>query len=341
MRLNVNALKRCLGTGLVLSLLAPASLALAANDGGRQKPTNDKPDLTLHGTAVSGWLLSTTGRVQVDGRSALGTDRIELGSRIVVDAQSAARAEIKDVGRIQIAPRSEVILDMVDDTIVAKMLHGAMRVEAAAAFSTYVETPDTRVISHPGVFASYRVKADPIAGTSVEKGLGDVQVLAVADDSRKGWDIDVPDGDNDFHMEARDTETLRIKVKNGGDGAANQPVIFSITTALDGATGQFTEGVQRITTTTDNDGVATVEFEAGAAGGAVYVEAFVPGTDAHETLHVYIDVKEKTFWNTATTTLYVALGAGAVAGTVLAVKNRGRSDRTPTIGPPVVGVGKQ
>jgi hypothetical protein len=223
------------------------------------------------------------------------------------------------------------VLDMVDDTIVARMIQGSMRVEVAARYGTYVETADSKIISYPGVYAAYRVKADPLTGTSVEKSVGDVEVLALADHSGPGWDIDVPDGDNDFHMKARNTETLRVKVKNGGNAVPNQPVIFSITTALDGATGAFTEGVQRITTTTDNDGVATVDFASGASSGQVYVEAFVPGTEAHETLHVYIEAKEKTFWNPGTTALYAALGAGAIAGTIIAIKNRHEDNRQPGI----------
>lgn len=337
MRLNVDALKRLLGTGLVLALLTPASLALASDQKGRSG-ADEKPDITLQGETYSSWQLTAAGDVLVDGHLATAQDRLQQGSRIVVPSKAMARAEIKDVGRVSIAPRSELILDMVDNTIVAKMLQGSIRVEAAAPFGTYVETPDTRIVSYPGVFASYRVKSDPTEGTSVDKNLGDVEILAAVDKDSNGWDIDIPDGDDDFHMMARKTETLRVKVKNGGSSMPNQPVVFAITTALDGATGQFTEGVQRITTTTDNDGVATVDFESGASSGTVYVEAFVPGTDAHETLHVYIDAKEKTFWNPATTSLYVALGAGAVAGTILAIKNRGRNDTNPNIivNPPVV-----
>jgi len=337
MRLNVNAHTRWMGAGLVLSLLLPASSVLAAN-GETQRKADEKPDIVLHGEATSAWSLATSGSVLVDGRLVGTQDRLENGSRIVVDARSTARAEIKDVGRIQLSPRTEVVLDMIDDTIVAKMIQGSMRVEVAARYGTYVETPDSRIVSHPGMYAAYRVKADPLAGTTVEKGLGDVSVMAVADDDNHGsWDIDVPDGDNDFHMKARHTETLKIKVKNGGDHVANQPVVFAITTALEGATGQFTEGVQRITTTTDNDGEASVEFESGAAEGQVYVEAFIPGTEAHETLHVYIEAKEKTFWNPATTTLYAAIGAGVIAGTVLAINNRGRDHQPGVIvNPPVV-----
>ena len=342
MRFTVDALKRWLGTALVLAIAgtAPAALAADANGAAQGTPSGDRPDVTLHGEAYSStWDLTTTGLVVVDGRSALTQDHVQNGSRIVVDSRGMARAEIKNVGRITIAPRSEVILDMVDDTIVARMLEGSMKVEASAAVSTYVETPDTKIVSYPGTFASYRVKADPLAGTSLVKGVGDVSIYATADDSPNGLDIDVPDGDNDFHMKARHTESLRVKVKNSGSPVANQPVIFAITTALDGATGQFTEGVQRITTTTDNDGVASVDFESGAATGAVYVEAFIPGTDAHETLHVYIQAKEKTFWNPGTITLYTALAAGCVAGGILAVANSGDDNKSPNIivQPPVVG----
>ncbi len=341
MTFTLDALKRWLGTGLVLTLVATAPAALASDTKGtiQGAPGTERPDVTLHGEAYSSmWDLSTSGLVLVDGRSALMKDRFHSGSRIVVDSHGMARAEIKDVGRISISPRSEVILDMVDDTIVARMLQGSMKIEASAAVSTYVETPDTKIVSYPGTFVTYRVKADPLAGTSLVKSLGDVAILASADDSRAGLDIDVPDGDNDFHMKARNSETLKVKVKNSGSPVANQPVIFAITTALDGATGQFTEGVQRITTTTDNDGIASVDFESGASSGAVYVEAFIPGTDAHETLHVYIRAKEKTFWNPGTITLYTALAAGCVAGGVLAVVNSG-DDHTPTnivVQPPVV-----
>ncbi len=334
---KLNVLKRMVGAAIVASLAATAPVALASEKDGQVPGATDKPDIILYGEAYSSWELSTTGRVMVDGRYAQTLDRAIQGSRIVVDSQSMAKAEIKDVGRIAISPRSEVILDMVDDTIVARMIQGSMKVEVASNFGSYVETPGTTVTSFPGTYASYRVKADPLDGTSVEKLLGDVEIMRVSDDDG-GWDIDVPDGDTDFHMAARKTETLKIKVKNGGSGVANQPVVFAITTALSGATGQFTEGVQRITTTTDNDGEASVEFESGASSGAVYVEAFVPGTDAHETLHVYIQAKEKTFWNPATTSLYIAIGAGAVAGTIIAIKNRGRTsnDNPIIVQPPVV-----
>lgn len=333
---KLNVLKRMVGAAIVASLAATAPVALASDKTGQAPGGSDKPDITLYGEAYGSWELSTTGKVMVDGRFALTLDRALQGSRIVVGPQSMAKAEIKDVGRIAISPRSEVVLDMVDDTIVARMIQGSMKIEAASQFGTYVETPGTTITSFPGTFASYRVKADPLDGTSVEKLLGDVEIMRVSDDD--GWDIDVKDGDSKFHMAARKTETLKIKVKNGGSSVANQPVVFAITTALSGATGQFTEGVQRITTTTDNDGEASVEFESGASSGAVYVEAFVPGTDAHETLHVYIEAKEKTVWNPTTTALYIAIGAGAVAGTVLAINNRGRNsnDNTIIIGPPVV-----
>jgi len=123
-----------MGAGLVLSLLLPASSVLAAN-GETQRKADEKPDIVLHGEATSAWSLATSGSVLVDGRLVGTQDRLENGSRIVVDARSTARAEIKDVGRIQLSPRTEVVLDMIDDTIVAKMIQGSMRVEVAARYS--------------------------------------------------------------------------------------------------------------------------------------------------------------------------------------------------------------
>jgi hypothetical protein len=230
---------------------------------------------------------------------------------------------------------------MIDDTVVAHMAQGSMRVEVAPRYTSYVETHDSRVISRPGSLVSYRVKADPLSGTSVERAMGDVDVLAVADDD--GWDIDTIDEDNDYHVDARKTRNIKIRVENNGSPVPNQAVTFAITQALNGASGGFTDNVQRITTTTDGDGTAEVELAVGAAQGTLHLEAFVPGTDAHKVMYIYVDAKEKTFWNPATTSLYVALGAGAVAGTVLAIKNRGRGDdNIPRVTPqPPVVTGKQ
>ena len=77
MGLNVNAVRKWLGTGLVLSLLTPASAALAS-DSKVQKATDDKSDITLYGDAYSTWQLTSVGNVVVDGRSALAYDRLYL-----------------------------------------------------------------------------------------------------------------------------------------------------------------------------------------------------------------------------------------------------------------------
>lgn len=334
MRLKWNALKRWLGTAMVVTLVAstPAFAMARSTD---STADDQKPDITLYAQEYM-WDLSTHGKVLVDGHFARIADRIPCGTKIFVDSQSNAKAEIRGVGRVTLAPRSEVVLDMVDNTLVARMIEGSMRLEVGARYSSYVETPDSKIVSYQGTFASYRVKADPLEGTTVDKSFGDVEILATTDSDKDGWDVDVED---EVHMKARDTETLKVKVKNSGSPVSNQPVVFAITTAMDGATGEFTEGVQRITTTTDNDGEARVQFKSGAATGQVYVEAFIPGTDARDTSHIHILAKEKTFWNAKTKALYIALGAGAVAGAIVAVENTiGNDDRNPVItpGPPTV-----
>lgn len=146
---KLNVLKRMVGAAIVASLAATAPVALASDKTGQAPGGADKPDITLYGEAYGSWELSTTGRVMVDGRFAQTLDRALQGSRIVVDGQSMAKAEIKDVGRISISPRSEVVLDMVDDTIVARMIQGSMKLEVASQFGTYVETPGTTITSFP------------------------------------------------------------------------------------------------------------------------------------------------------------------------------------------------
>lgn len=325
MLFSVDALKRGLVAG-VAGLLALTNSAFAASGdvGGK----DEKPDITIYGTEYTGWDLSTSGKVTVDGRLVPAIDRLANGSHIFVDEKSTAKAEIKGVGRISIAPRSELVLDVVDDTVVARMLSGNMRVEVGARFGAYIETPDTAVVAHRGSYASFRVAADPL-GTRVERDFGDVETIALNLDD--DWEIDAVE-DDDLRVRARKKETIRVKVKRDDSPVSNQPVTFAITQAIDGATGGFDEGTQRVTVTTDSDGVASVEFSAGAGEGTIWVEASIPGTEAHETLHVYVDAPEKTVWNKYTTALYVAMGAGAVAGAVLAVKNAG--DDVPP--PPVV-----
>jgi hypothetical protein len=337
MRLTVHALNRLIGTGLVLSLLTYAPAALAS-DGQRGDVAGDRPDVTLHTEEFTGWDVATTGKVFIDGRLAHTIDRVDFGSKIKVDAMSSARAEIKGVGRVSIAPRSELTLDMIDDTVVANLAQGSMRVEIGAKYGSYVETPDTKIVSYPGSFASFRVRAVPGGETTLEKGLGDVAILASDNDAAAGLSVDTVGDDDDYHVSARGKHTLRVRVQNNGSSVPNQSVTFAITTALGGASGQFTDGVQRITTSTDGDGVASVEFESGASSGTVYVEAFIPGTEAHETVAVFVNAKEKTFWNTTTVSIYTALAVGAIVGTTLAIQNRGRDDNTPVItpAPPVV-----
>jgi hypothetical protein len=326
MNLKPNTLSRGLVAGLasLLFLGGPAaSFAAAAED--------EKSDITLHGTAYNSWELTTTGTVLVDGRPARALDRLTNGSRIVVGDKSSARAEIARVGRLSIASGSELVLSMETTTVVAKMLRGQVSVEVASKFGAYVETPDSIVVARPGSYSSFLVAASPL-GSRFERTHGDVELVAAyaADDD---WEIDAHDSDDDIQMKARKSEKLEVKVKRGGDSVTNQPINFAITGALDGASGTFPNGAQRVTVQTDSDGVASVEFEAGAGSGQVYIEASIPGTDAHETLHIMIEAKEKTFWNKYTTSIYVAMAAGAVAGTVLAIKNAGDDDEPGGIRP--------
>jgi hypothetical protein len=320
MLFSVDALKRGIVAGVV-GLLALSNAAFAAGD---QRRADEKPDITLYGTEYSGWDFSTNGKVMVDGRMAPAIDRLLNGSHIFVDARSTARAEIKGLGRVSIAPRSELVLDIVDDTVVARMLRGNMRVEVGSKFGAYVETPDRVVVAHRGTYASFRVAADPL-GTRVERDFGDVETMAAvrADDD---WEIDDIDESDNLRVKARNDVSLKVKVRKDGSSVSNQPVSFAITQALDGATGGFDEGTQRVTVTTDSDGVARVDLNVGAGQGTLWVEASIPGTDTRETLHVYVDVPEKTVWNKYTVALYSAMGAGAVAGAILAVKNAGDDD---------------
>ena len=91
MRLTVNALKRLLGMGLAIALVATAPTALAANDDGQDGDV-DKPDFTLYAVADpinTLWALTTTGRVTIDGRSALLSDEAAQ--------KKAMRKSIKDL----------------------------------------------------------------------------------------------------------------------------------------------------------------------------------------------------------------------------------------------------
>jgi hypothetical protein len=328
MNLKPNMLSRGLVAGLatLLFVSAPAASLAAA-----PAAEDEKSDITLHGTAYSSWDLTTVGNVYVDGHLARAIDRLANGSRIVVGDKASAQAEIKSVGRLSIASGSELVVSMETNTVVARMLRGSMAVEVAAKFGAYVETPDSIAIAHPGAYTSFRIAASPL-GSRLERSHGDVELVAAvaADDD---WEIDAHDSDDEINMGARKTEKLEVKVKRDGNSVNNQPINFAITGALDGATGTFPNGAQRVTVQTDSDGVAAVEFESGASSGQVYIEASIPGTEAHETLHVMVHAKEKTFWNKYTTSLYVAMAAGAVAGTVLAIKNAGDDDEQGGIRP--------
>jgi hypothetical protein len=149
--------------------------------------------------------------------------------------------------------------------------------------------------------------------------LANFSALLSGDDGDGGWDIDVPDGDTDFHMAARKTETLKIKVKNGGSSVANQPVVFAITTALSGATGQFTEGVQRITTTTTTTAKPQSSSSRRTSERST---SSLPGTTARKRCTSHPG-EEKT----REPGDHVALHRDrrGASGTIIAIKNRGRT----------------
>jgi len=130
--------------------------------------------------------ITVTGQVSVNGQSAVSNSTIVSGSTVVTGADSSAVISLGKVGRIEVMPNSNIVLNFSDSSIVGMLSSGKARVSDSAGVATTITTKYATVIADATQANNFVVEVecshthvDTAAGLVVmREGTSDKQVAA-------------------------------------------------------------------------------------------------------------------------------------------------------------------
>ena len=103
--------------------------------------------------------LSVTGQVTVNGEKMISGGTIFTGSAISTAAQSSASVSISKVGRVELAPNSNLHLSFAEHSIVAMLESGSAQVSTLSGTTVNLTTKDGTVIVDGSQATSFTVSA--------------------------------------------------------------------------------------------------------------------------------------------------------------------------------------
>jgi phage baseplate assembly protein gpV len=114
--------------------------------------------LAAPGAKASGEL-SVTGQVTVNGQKMISGGTIFTDSTISTAAQSSASVSISKVGRVELAPNSNLHISFTDKSIVASLETGSAQVSTLAGTTVNLTTKDGTVVVDGSQATSFTVSA--------------------------------------------------------------------------------------------------------------------------------------------------------------------------------------
>lgn len=94
--------------------------------------------------------ITVTGTVTVNGQSVVSNSTVTSGGTIVTGANSSAIVNLGKNGRVEVLSDSSLTLKFTDNSIVAMLMAGKVRVSNAAGIATSVTTRNSTVIADSG-----------------------------------------------------------------------------------------------------------------------------------------------------------------------------------------------
>ncbi len=130
--------------------------------------------------------ITVSGQVTVNGQNAVSNATIVSGATVVTGANSNAVISLGKVGRIEVMPDSNIVLNFSDNSIVAVLSSGKAKIASAAGVASTVTTKDATVIGDQAQADNYVVEVecshthvDTTAGmVTMREGTADKQVAA-------------------------------------------------------------------------------------------------------------------------------------------------------------------
>ena len=307
--------------------------AAAASDNG------DRP-VRLSTTARFSPIGSMAGRATVDGRAFAGYAPLWGGEMIYAAAGENLRVSVDGVGQVTLAGSAAARIttaagngeDAGRNVLVASLLSGSLNVRLAADAGAYVEAAGSTLSAAPG--AQFRVQIadghaalDTIAGNvTVEQQPAAGQRYLLRPPAGQGSSLSVA---------ARSTRQLQIQVTDENDRPVpDLPILFSLGNPCLGTLGAGLAAGTLFKSKTDNRGIASVPWIAGAAKCADTILVRVEGTDNTYTYRAQVSGGNG-FWTARNTVIVAAAAAGAGVGIGVAVTSGG-SDPIRPVPPPTV-----
>jgi ferric-dicitrate binding protein FerR (iron transport regulator) len=183
--------------------------------------------LAAPGAKASGEL-SISGQVTVNGQKAISGGTVFSDSTISTAAQSSASVSISKVGRVELAPNSNLRLSFAENSITAMLETGSAQVSTLTGTTVNLTTKDGTVVvdgTQATIFAVSasrgRTSVKTLSGVAQFKAGGAVKQIAAGESAAAG--IPTPQTDDDDDMSGGALAVLLLAV-----GGAVAGVLYAV-----------------------------------------------------------------------------------------------------------------
>ena len=159
--------------------------------------------LAAPGAKASGEL-SVSGQVTVNGQKVVSGGTVFTDSTISTAAQSSASVNISKVGRVELAPNSNLRLSFAEKTITAMLETGSAQVSTLAGTTVNLTTKDGVVVVDGSEATTFTVSASrgrtsvaTLSGVAQFKAGGSVKQIAAGESATAGVPNPQTDDDDD------------------------------------------------------------------------------------------------------------------------------------------------
>ena len=160
--------------------------------------------VALAGVKVASGELSISGQVTVNGQKVISGGTFFSGSTIVTAENSSAIVSLSKMGRIELSPKSSLILNFTEDTVTGMLDKGVAKVSTVAGVSVNLSTKDGAVVVDGSQATSFTVSTSRgNTAVSTEAGIAELrtgtatQQIAAGENGTAGTPNPQTDDDDD------------------------------------------------------------------------------------------------------------------------------------------------
>ncbi|HKR61827.1 MAG TPA: hypothetical protein VJS64_19225 [Pyrinomonadaceae bacterium] len=160
--------------------------------------------VALAGAKVASGELSISGQVTVNGQKVISGGTLFSGSTVVTAENSRAIVTLSKMGRIELSPKSSLILNFTEDSVTGMLDKGVAKVSTVTGISVNISTRDGAVVVDGSQATSFTVSTNRgNTSVSTEAGLAELrsgtatQQIAAGENGTAGTPNPQTDDDDD------------------------------------------------------------------------------------------------------------------------------------------------